>query len=411
MKKKLIAFVILMVLICGYFTLYYRNKELKFIPRNADVIVLMDMKKATRQYISSYLSHPSEWLSNKNGKQSNVSILESGIKIPDFLQIFHIEHTKFSDWYCILELKDKEKFLTYLKQERFAGEGNGIFHKEHLFVKIEGDQCIFGTSGSAFENINRLFLEFSQRTNFTSDLFIDRSLGSISFISKNKIRNFSLDLNSDNIEIRTSGSQDHFVSVISKIQQENTFISAQLNAENINNLTSIFDRNFAGSASIDYVKATAELQQVNDTIITYGYDDDFNEIEKKTVQKIIQPNYFVALKSSAPEKTDQYFRDKKWINAQDQFTAIPFQPNVIEKKSGGFEIKSTKKTVKPSQQLNENYIFIKNNRLLSSQLKSLTVQESALISRIDYLFYGNTDKNYYLKLKFKENPLPLILRR
>jgi hypothetical protein len=410
MKKKLITFVILMVLIYGYFTLYYRDKELKFIPHNADVIVLMDMKKATRQYISSYLRHPSEWFNNKNGKQNNVSILESGIKIPDFLQVFHIEHTRFSDWYCILELKNKEKFRTYLKQERFAGEGNGIFHKEHLFVKIEGDQCIFGTSGSAFENISRLFPEFSQ-TNFTSNLFIDRSLGSISFISKNKIRNFSLDLNSDNIEIRTSGSQDHFVSVISKIQQESTFFSAELNVKNINNLTSIFDRNFAGSASIDYVKATAELQQVNDTIITYGYDDDFNEIEKKTVQKIIQPNYFVALKSSAPEKTDQYFRDKKWINAQDQFTAIPFQPNVIEKKSGGFEIKSTKKSVKPSQQLNENYIFIKNNRLLSSQLKSLTVQESALISGIDYLFYGNIDKNYYLKLKFKENPLPLILRR
>jgi len=410
MKKKLIAFVILIAAIFIYFTLYYRDKELKFVPRNADVLILMDTQKATRQYISSFLSHPSEWINDKNKDRNTVSLLESGLKIPDFLQIFHLQNTGFSDWYCILELKNKQKFLTYLQQEKFVDKGNGLFHKGHVFIKIEGANCILGTSDSAFENINRLFLAFSQRTNFTSDTFIDGSLGSISVISNGKIRNFSIDVNTDDIEIKTSVNTNDFISLISKVQQNTSFFTAELDRGNIKNFAPFFDKNFSGSIGIDYLKAAAELEQVNDTIITYGYDDDFNEIEKKTVQKIIQPNYSISLQSSDPEKTEQYFENKKWINAQHQFTAIPFQPNVIERQKSGFEIKSTRKTVRSSNQLNENYIFIRNNELLFSNLKSLTSNEKKVISDIDYIFYGDKGGRYYVKLKFKEYNLPLILR-
>lgn len=410
MKKKLVVFVVLIAAIFVYFTLYYRDKELKFVPRNADVVILLDTKKATRQYISSFLSHPSAWINDKNKDRNRVSLLESGLKIPDFLQIFHLQKTEFSDWYSILELKNKQKFLAYLQQEKFVDKGKGLFHKGNIFIKIEGENCILGTSDSAFENINRLFLAFSQKTNFMSDTFIDGSLGSISVVSNGKIRNFSIDIHADDIEIKTPGGMNDFISLISKVQQKTPFFTAELNQENIRNFTAFFDKSFADSVGIDYLKATADLEQVNDTIITYGYDDNFNEIEKKTVQKIVQHNYSIALQSSDPEKTAQYFENKKWINAQHQFIAIPFQPNVIEKNKNGFEIRSTRKTVRPSDQLNENYIFVKNSELLYSNLKSLTSNEKKIISEIDYIFYRNKEQSYYVKLKSKENDLPLILR-
>ncbi|MGE4512604.1 MAG: hypothetical protein AB7E26_02155 [Chryseobacterium sp.] len=409
MKKKLIAFVVLIAAIFVYFILYYKDKELKFIPRNADVVILLDTKKVTRQYLSDFLSHPSEWFRNADEKTGGISIRESGVKIPDFLQVFHIENTSFSDWYGILEIKNKKKLLTYLKQKGFVEKKNELFHKGRIFIKIEGENCILGTSDNAFENITRLFLAFSQRTNFTSDTFIDGSLGSISVISNGKIRNFSMDVNADDIEIKTPGI-NNFTSIISKVQQKVPFFAAELDRGNIKNFTSFFDKKFSDSAGIDYLKATAELERVNDTIITYGYDDDFNEIEKKTIQKIIQPNYLISFQSSDLEKTMQYFENRKWINTQRQFTAIPFQPNVIEKNAHGFDIQSTRKTVQPSGQINENYIFVRNNELLYSNLKSFTSNEKKIFSDIDYLFYGNKDSDYYVKLKFKENNLPLILR-
>lgn len=409
MKTKLAAFVLLILLVCGYFILYHTDKELKYIPRNADAVVLLDVKKATRQYLLSFLGHPSEWFQSKTKDKKGMSVKDSGVKIPDFLQIFHLEKTGFSDWYCILELKDKSTFLTYLKQNGFSQKGNDLFRKGYFFIKIEGTYCIAGTSDSAFANIKPLFQEFSQRTNFSSDQFIDGSLGSISFIFNNKIQNFPVHLNSDNIEI-SNGQKEDFSSVISKIEENNYFIDAELNKDNIESITSVFNRSISDSVQISSLKATAVLKQVNDTIITYTYDDDFNETEKKTIQKIIQPDYVISLITSIPEKALQHFQNKKWVNAQNQFTAIPFQPNIIEKKPDGLEIYSTKNKFNTARRLNANYIFIRNNTLLFSKLKSLNRKERNIISDLSSIFYGNKGQEYYVRLQFKKEDLPLMLR-
>lgn len=409
MKKKIFAFILLSLLVCGYFFLYYQNKELKYIPRNADVVVLVDTKKAARQYLVSFLKHPSEWLESKKQDKNIMSIKESGVKVPDFLQIFHLEKTGFSEWYCILELKDAAKFLTYIKQNRFTQKGNNIFKKDHFFIKIEGDYCIAGTSDSGFENLKRMFPDLSERTNFRSDQFINGSMGSISFIFNHTIRNFPVRLNSDNIEISNAQKED-FSSAISQLEKTNYFIDTELNKSNIDTITSMFNGNIADSVQISSMKATALLKQVNDTIITYAYDDDFNEIEKKTIQKIVQPDYIISLKTQNPEKALRYFQNKKWVNAQNQFTAIPFQPNIIEKMPAGLEIYSKRKMSKPSVRSNENYIFIRNNTLLFSNLKLLSLKEKRIISDLDYIFYGNRGQEYYVRLQFKKESLPLILR-
>jgi hypothetical protein len=223
MKKKVAAFILLILLVYGYFILYHRDKELKYIPQNADAVVVLDVKKATRQYLLSFLGNPSVWGQSETKDKKGMSIKDSGVKIPDFLQVFHLEKTGFSDWYCILELKDKSKFLIYLNQNGFSRKGNDLFRKGHFFIKMEGPYCIAGTSDSAFENIKSLFQKFSQRTNFSSDDFIDGSLGSISLISNNKIRNFPICLNSDHIEI-SNGQKENFYSVIDKLEKNNYFI-------------------------------------------------------------------------------------------------------------------------------------------------------------------------------------------
>lgn len=409
MKKKIFAFILLILLVCGYFVLYHSDKELKYVPGNADVVVLVDTKKAARQYLVSFLAHPSEWFKSQNKGRKVMSIKESGVKIPDFLQIFHLEKTGFSDWYCILELKDKSSFLMYLKQNGFAQKGNNWFQKDHFFIKIEGSYCIAGTSDSAFENIKHLLSEFSHRTNLRSDDFIDGSLGSISFLSKDRIRNFPVRLHSDYIEI-SNGQKEDFSSVISQLEKNNYFIDAELNKDNIKSIASIFNRSISDSVHINSLKATTVLEQVNDTIITYAYDDDFNEIEKKAIQKIVVSHFLISLKTPTPEKAVEYFQNKKWINPKKQFTAIPFQPNITVEKPDGVEIYSTGKIIKPSARMNENYIFIKNNALLFSSLKSLTPKERKVTSDLNYIFYGNKGQEYYVRLQFKKEELPLVLR-
>lgn len=409
-KKKLIVPLILVLAVALYFVCFYKDKTLKFVPKNADAVVLIDVKKLTGQYISSFIVHPSEWLGSQTKDKKKISLKDSGIRIPDFLQIFHLKNTKFSEWYSVVELKDPQQFSAFLKSRQFISKGKDLFRKDQIFIKIQGDNALIGTSDKSFAPIDKLLFQSSEKNTLTADQLIDHGIGSISFISGQKIQNFSIELHADEIEIKNSLDTGTLASIIAGIQKNNHFVDIELDAQNVKHYARFFDKNLADSAQISYFKATADIEQVNDTIISYEYDDNFNEVEKKTFQKIIQPNYVMDLQSPAPEKTWNYFQHKKWINAQDQFTAIPFQPNHTERNNGGLTIKSTRKPIPLSPKLKQNYIFIRNSPLLLSSLSTLTPKEKEVLSDLEYIFYGNKAQNYWVKIKAKKGKLPLILR-
>ncbi|MEY8758363.1 hypothetical protein [Chryseobacterium tongliaoense] len=409
-RNKLIVLFIFLFALVFYFVFFHKDKTLKFIPENADVVVLLDVKKIGGQYIYSLAAHPSLWFEEKKKKDDKNSLRDSGLKIPDFLQVFHLKNSGYSDWYSVIEVKDHEKFLAFLKTRKFINKGKNIFQKDRLFLRINGENCILGTSDLAFDNINQQLFRSSGKKNLNADQFIDDTVGSISFISGKNIRNFSIELNADDIEIKNTSKTKIFNSILTAAEQKTRFLEVELDAANVKTLTGFFNKSFRDSSEINYIKASAELEQVNDTIISYGYDDNFNEVEKKTYQKIIQPNYVIELQCKASEKTWEYFQNKKWINPQNQFTIIPFQPNHIARKNEGFEVKSIRKTIPARQKLKENFIFIKNNNLLLSSVSTLSVAEKKIISDIDYIFYGNKAQDYYVKLKAGKGELPLILR-
>ncbi|MCJ7934133.1 MAG: hypothetical protein MUW56_10975 [Chryseobacterium sp.] len=410
-KKKYSAPFIVLLAATIYFVFFYKDKTLKFVPKNADAVVLVDVKKLTGKYLYTLAVHPSAWTFYKTKRKGSASLKDSGIKIPDFLQVFHLKGSKFSEWYTVLELKDQKKLITFLKKHQFISKGKNLFQKDQVYLIIEDGHCIFGTSNSAFTTIRQQLLQASEKNTFHADRFIQGTDGSISFISGQKIQNFSVELKDDGIEISNHSKSENLNSLALKLQQGSHFLEMELDAENIKNAGLFFSKSRADLSQINYFRATADLEQVSDTIVSYGYDDDFNEIEKKTVQKIIQPNYIIDLQSRAPGKTWDYFQAKKWINTRNQFTAIPFQPNTISLSAGGIVIKSIRKPIPLSAKQNENYIFIRNIPMLSSSLSALSETEKRLISDIEYILYGNKAQNYWVKVKTRNGKLPLILRR
>ena len=408
-KKKIIVPLVLLLAVAVYFMVFHKNKNLRYISENADAVILIDIKKVTGQYLFSLATHPSHWSGNKAKGKSKGSLKDSGIRIPDFLQIFHIKDTKFSEWYSVLELKDSQKFIDFLKKQNFEDKGNNCFQKDQIFLMINGNHCVAGTSDLALEAIQK-GIQASSNPVRDADQFIHNTAGSISFISGKKIQNFSIELHDDEIEIKNNSNSEILNAVASKLQKGNHFLDLELDKENIRNFSRFFNKSIADSSQAVYLKAMADLEQVNDTIISYAYDDNFNEVEKKTFQKITQPNYTIDIKSFDASKTWMYFQSKKWINSENQFTGIPFQPNQISRNNNGIVIKSTRKPIALSPQLKENYIFIRNSALLYSSLKTLANTEKRIISDIEYVLYGNRSQDYWVKIKAKNGELPLILR-
>lgn len=409
-KKKIIVPLLVLLAVAVYFVVFHKDKSLRYIPENADAVVLIDSKKLMGQYLFSLATHPSEWSGGDTKSKSSASFKDSGVRIPDFLQIFHIKDTKFSEWYSVLELKDPQKFIAFLKKRNFTENGNNRFQKEQFFFVIEGNHCIAGTSDLAFETINKKLLQTPLNPARNAEEFIQNTVGSISFISGQKIQNFSIELHDDEIEIKNNSNQKIFNAIASKLQKSDQFLELELDQENIRNFSRFFNKSIADSSQATFLRAIVDLEQVNDTIVSYEFDDNFNEVEKKTFQKITQPNYSIDIQSKDAEKTWAYFQSKKWINGENQFTAIPFQPNEITKNNNGVVIKSTRRPVVIAPQLKENYILIRNNSLLYSSLKTLSNTEKKVISDIDYVLYGNKSQDYWLKIKAKKGKLPLILR-
>ncbi|MFL9834122.1 hypothetical protein [Chryseobacterium terrae] len=408
MKKKYIFLIIIVLLSLGiYFWFFHKDKSLKYIPENADVVVLVDVKRATRQYIFSFLMHPSKWSEDSEKDKNKTSISKSGLKIPDFLQIFHLRNTKISEWYTVLEIENKAKFSEFLKSRKFVNNGKDQFKNNEFFVKIDGEKCIVGTSNLNFNTIGKPFSQHFRNNNLNADSFMGEGLGSISFLSELRTQNFSIDVKDDEIEIKNEQNSSDFSALISGLNKTTQFLDAELNSENIKKISSLFNENITDSETVNHLKMSAKLSEVNDTIISYGYDDNFNEIEKVSYQKIVQPDYEIVLQTSDPQKTVEYFQRKKWMNVQNQFTAIPFQPNLISVNKNLVSIKSTRKPFKLNETKNQNYIFIKNNPLLLTSFKTLNNQIS---KNVEYIFYGNENQNYTVKIKFKKEKYPLILR-
>lgn len=405
MKRTIILLAVLFfVAIVGYFFWSLKDKDLKAVPRNTDVLVLVDSKKLSEQYLLALIENPPKWFGTSKRYSKN-----NGLKIPDYIQIFHLKDTSFSEWYSIFEISDKEELIKYLNDKGFKLIKKTLYKKDQISVKLEASKCVVGFSNSNFDKTTTEIIN-SKFTKLYADIYINNSVASVSYLAKSKIHRFAVYLNDDNIEIKTKTLDDYFSKEISDLNKQTSFLKLNLDSTNVKIASEIFNKKLSDSIKINSLSAVAELEMVKDKIVSYSYDDNFNEVEKVSYQKILQPNYSINLQSWESENIWLYFQQKNWINAQNQFTPIPFQPNVIKKSGSNISIKSTRKEIEFGKYFYGNYVFIKNNPLLINSIKSLFPSERKAISNIDYGFYGNKGNYYYLKINFKKEKLPLILR-
>jgi len=405
MKKILVFIAVLFLLaIAGYFVWSLKDKDLKSVPVNADAVVLIDVKGLKRQYILTLLKNPSKWFeSSKNSSGNN------GLEIPDYVQVFHLKDSGFSRWYSVFEISNQDKFLNFLKQKGFKLTKNNIYTKDEFSVKIKASKCVIGFSNVNFDKSTAEILSSKTKTLY-ADALINNSVASVSYFANSKIQKFAVYLNDDNIEIKTKTTDDIFLKMISDLDKQTSFLKLNLDSSNVKIASQLFNKKLSDSININSTSAVADLEMVKDKIISYGYDDNFNEVEKVIYQQILQPNYSINLETWEADKTWNYFESKRWINAQNQFTEIPFQPNVVQKSGSQITVKSTRKEIEFGQKFSGNYIFVKNNPLLVNSFNSISASKKKAFSKIDYCFYGNKGDYYYLKINFKKEKLPLILR-
>lgn len=404
--KKLIA--LLLVLLFGisiYFVFFHQDKSLKYIPKEADMVILVDVKKLKRESVISLITHPSEWFKNSEMKSMVSSLNNSGIKIPDFLQISHLKNQRYTEWSAVLEISDREKLLEFLKTKKFTSPlGHQIYEKDDFFVIIDDAYCFVGNSISTVTNHRYYFSNKNSQKIFDADSLINGT-ASISFMGE-KNYSYAIELLEDEIEISNAKDTKNFKPLFTQLNKKNFLLNLNLDRKNTKNIADFLMFKEFSSTQIGDIKMVANLESVNDTIVTYEYDDNFNEVEKKSFQKLTHPNYFILAKSLNPTKTLEFFNREKWINSENQMVAIPYQPKLIRENENTFTVKSLRKPLVIDVNQKGNFILFKNDDLLTTLITNLSTSEKEVLSKVESVFYGNQGTDYLVKIKFRKGELP-----
>lgn len=408
--KKLIFFILVLLFgISIYFVFFHQDKSMKFIPKEADAVVLVDVKKIKRESVFSLLTHPSEWFKDSEIKSMVSSLNNSGVTTPDFLQICHLKNQQITDWSTILEISDREKFVAFLKNKKFTSEIPDHYEKDDFYVIIDGNYCFAGNSLSTVTNHRFYFKDEKSQQIFDADSFINGSSASITFLGE-KNYSYAIELLEDEIEISNAKNTKIFKPIIAQLNKKNLLFNLNLDKKNTKNISEFWLKNRFDSLQIGETKMIVSLESVSDTIVTYEYDDNFNEVEKKSFQKLTQPNYIITSKSFNPAKTLEFLHKEKWINAENKFMNVPYQPVLLRENTNFFTVKSPKNPLSIDKNQKGNFIFFKNDPLLTNLTTNLSPSQKNLLSRIDNIFYGNQGADYVVKIKFKKGKMPLILK-
>ncbi len=411
MKKKWTFLSLVFVIGLFYFVRYHKNREIYALPKEADVVITFDKKNIVAYYFTEWLKNPSGWLQSEPSK-SNINFRKSGVKIPDFPQLFHLKNEAFNQWYFVLEIENKSKLLKLLAQQNFKKEQPNLFTKAKISLMIADDFLIvaLGKSGTN-QNLTKLSnnLKTKNLKWATAQDFIQNSHASINFYNNKKLKQFEINLTKDTIEIGDFSENKNFENTIKKQSTEPYFLQLQLGQEALKNLA-VLDQDFkTEELQLNSIKAFVELHKVKDSIITYSYDENFNEVENISFQEIVQPAYTLSIASKNPKKTMSYFYQHHWINAKNEFTKIPFLPNSIHQKKSEIVISSTRKLSKYEDNKLNNFIFINNSTDFVNLFSTWSPTEKSLLNDIDYVFI-NAEKSGSAKIGIRKKEKPLILR-
>ncbi len=435
MRKKLAYFfiAITLVVLVIYLFRYRRPLDLEnTIPIGVTEVVFLDLRQMEHHVLIDAISNPFKYFggSGNNEEEERISLNEV-IEIPRSLLLFtNTSHFKGGWFSNMIALKDRDKLKRYLFQEGFkalADKNLELFAKGKIIVTISGERALIIYKKGEDIAVHSAIQSILEETDFYKEdmgLFksIFKSESDITYVnSEEDLVEASFEKGC--FEVRGTLRSNLFMEDAYAEHSENSigFLDVKLNKEHkifeslISNRTKTKFRAFAklsmdsivdrwnGSMVLDLKEVRTEM----DTIITYEYDDDFNKIEKKSVQELRVPNGAITLGSDLDLYT--YFYAHKTIQIVENdtlFAGIPLYKLYAQKQKNTLLI-STKKgddsdlLKKKSYKLNA---YLEINKYLEHPLEftSIPIKDDYLQLLRDVSVRLTTNDELFIQLRLKE---------
>ncbi len=365
MKKKL-GYLFITICIALLVLYLFRYKQGLIIegkvPSTATEVVQIDLRQIEHHLLFDAIKNPLKYISFKSKKKGTVS-LRKAIVIPQNLLLFTNPSILKDAWFSsFVNIKDNDKLKSYLLQEGFEesrDEKLVLFRKDKLVVGVTNNKLVIAYKKHQDQSVIKAILAVFEEVSFykkNTDLLksISDSKSDISYASV-QADFLEADFKNGLVEIKGKIYSELFKSDTYAEQSKNSigFIAAKINKEHIIFKSFLSKRNktkFDGFTKLSLDSIVSKwngsiafnlkaVDQKIDTIITYEYDDDFNKIEKKSVQELNIPDVTITLGSQVGLYT--YFHDNKAVKiiANDTlFTSIPLYKMYVSEQNNGLDI-------------------------------------------------------------------------
>ncbi|WP_269224475.1 hypothetical protein [Flavobacterium sp. IMCC34518] len=407
--KSIFSKIVILLIVLGSMTIFYwygypKEFDAKYIPKNADGIVMIDVKNIRNCFMYSYLKNPSKWFHNKNEKGINetFSFSNSGIKTPNYLALFHLENQSLTQWYSVLKIENETAFESAILKGKFSKlklkNGLSCYHSsamEILILKHSNQILISNLSEKqkaiGIQTAEELFLKKqflnSEKIAKTIDtpnaitIWIKKN----SFLEEDGILNITLEgqkiiaegqLKLDSKykkQTRFSQNPDALMSLgfdFGMIQNQKIITG---NSDKIKKTMG-----FNLDSILAYKPSKTELfiypmMEKKVSAISYDYDDDFNLVKKITVHTNREPSFYFSIQSKNSQKVYNYLKTQKTIDNHSVFLNFPLATTkaYVKNNTLAFEANPSKQSILKASEPKIGYLLLNFKKLESKDWKSI----------------------------------------
>jgi hypothetical protein len=376
--------------------LNFENK----IPKTATAVLHADMRQIEHHLLIDAMRNPLKYIGTKFLKRKKDSLrLQKIISTPKNLIFFTNNEIFKNAWFSsFLAVKDETKLELYLKRKGYLKSSVDeitVFQKGKILFAFQNERLLI-----ALKKVNNIIELKTVRTVFEEvdyrsgqEELVKTIVNSKSDISYASLENDFVEANFKDGELEILGklnstfflNADHelynnqpLAFINTKIDRKHQLVQSIITKKNTDSfnkttklsLDSIMEE-WNGSIAFNLKSIISQ----SDSIVTYDYDDDFNKIEKKSVQERVVPDLYFRLE--ARTKLFEYLKHKNAIQivgTDTIFTTIPLYKMYVHSTTKALEI-STTNTFLESSETKTNYklnAYLNVEKYLENQLDFLS---------------------------------------
>lgn len=434
MKKKLAYFFIVIVLLLAVVYFFRYKQGLQYedkVPASAEAVLHLNLRQIEQDVVFDAIANPFSYIdissSKKDDDKKDKTSLLDGISIPKNVFLF-TNSSHFNGFFISnkLKIKDKTDFEKFLTQENFTKQTRGevtILKKGKLFVAMRNDDFIVAFN---YKNIQSSLSFFTDI--FNNDSFLDENATLLNSIKKSTSDGVFVTKNNDYVELalndgeftingKLNDSFNWFLPTQTKQYNDSVvaFTSGKLNIKTLQQLTTKQKNKFSKLTSLsldsiaqkwlgDFSLNIASIEHKTDTIVTYEYDDDFNKVEKKSTQKLVNPNLDFAISGT---RLYDYFVGQnaiQLVESDSLFTTIPLFKLYANRSNKTITISSDKEIKLQNSEVDDLKfsLFLNIEKYLKNQLDFYTIKEDEHIDLLQKMTASiSKDNQLSVKIEFK----------